>query len=176
MKSTKRLGLSLDHGRKIDYQWISCFHCFFKISFISLKWLFQKNPLCAENGDGWGDSRIKCLSVSISTFFHLAKFPHRTNIIHSWDSESFCKTASVNSAHQHFAWLAGLDFSTVRILLSKRIPCSAQWVKFQLVGVSLVSAHSHSASISLYIFLRLGGILTPSCTEKLSPWACPSPW
>ena len=34
--------------------------------------LLPKNPLYAENGDGWADSRTKCLGLVTNTFFALA--------------------------------------------------------------------------------------------------------
>lgn len=34
--------------------------------------LLPKNPLCAENGDGWGDVMTRCLVVSISAFLAIA--------------------------------------------------------------------------------------------------------
>lgn len=122
---------------------------------------------------------MKCVSVLIRTLFHLAKLPQRTKVIPSWESDIFCNTLSVNSAHQHFAWLAGFDASTVRIEFKSSTHCFAQFSRFpdtSPLTPLLKGEGSPSFSISLNIFLRLGGILTQSCTEKLNPWACHSQW
>jgi len=162
--------------RKERHKWlyhtISSCHCSINILFIFLKYPFHKNPRWAENGDGCADSNIKCLSLSISVFLFCANAHQSTNIIHSCESEIFCKTLSVKSAHQIFAWLAGFFASTVRILLSRSTHCLAQCMRLHESAVY----HGYSFFNSLYIFLRLGGILTHSWTEKLSPWACHSPW
>jgi len=154
------------------YHCISFFPCLSKMIFISRKWLFQRKPLCAENGEGCADSNIKCLLQSISAFFFWAKAHQRTKIIHSCEFDIFLSTASVKSSHQIFAWLAGFFSSTVRILLRSNTHCSAQCSKLP----EFPAYPGYSFAISLYMFLKLGGILTHSCTEKLSPWACHLPW
>ena len=150
--------------------------CFFPIhSRISLHWLkglLQKNPLSAEKGEGCADLRIKCLSVSMRLAFCCANAPRRMKTMPSFLSERVLMTASVKICHPISLWEFGLFFLTVKLALRRRIPCLARFSKFQLRGGSM----SRSAFSSLKIFLKEGGILIPSGTEKLSPWASPVPW
>jgi len=51
------------------------------------KGLLPKNQLYAEKGEGWADSTIKCLFVSIRFFLLLAKFHQSINTT----QEVFCE-------------------------------------------------------------------------------------
>ena len=75
--------------------------------------LLQKNPLLAENGEGWADLITKCLVVSINSSFCCANAHHRMKTNHSFSSESFLITASVKICHHASLWEFGVSFLTV---------------------------------------------------------------
>ena len=129
----------------VKFQLIGFFPIHSRISLNWLKGLLQKNPLSAEKGEGCADLRIKCLSVSMRLAFCCANAPRRMKTMPSFLSERVLMTASVKICHP--------------------ISCLARVSKFQLRGGSM----SRSAFNSLKIFLKEGGILIPSGTEKLSP-------
>ncbi len=62
---------------------------------------------------------------------------------------------------------------TVRQALSSRTPCLAHPTRWPWVGAVKPST---SVLNSLYMFRKLGGVVTPTLTLKQRPWACPGPW
>ena len=63
------------------------------------KMLVSRKPLCADNGDGWGDCKTKCLPVSINEAFSRAYFPHNIKTTPALRSETVLITALVNCSH-----------------------------------------------------------------------------
>jgi hypothetical protein len=79
---------------------------------------------------------------------------------------------SLSVLHISVEWLLAWWARTVSVAFSSSTPCSAHRVRLPEGGTGVPK----SCSISLKIFCSDGGNITPSCTEKLSPWACPGSW
>jgi len=154
------------------FQSIGSSHQSTNIELIAEKGLLPKNPLWAEKGDGWADSRTTCFSVSISLFLLRAKFPQKTKITCSFCSEIWWITKSVKFSHPIFSWLAGRHDCTLKIELRRNTPWSAQRVRFPCDQREIPRSWCNSWKI----LRKLGGIFTHFATEKLIPWACPGAW
>ena len=145
---------------------------FLRKLFVLENGLLPKKPLLLENGDGWVDSKIRCLGFVIRLFLLLAKLPQSINTTGSSLSFTFFMIASVKFCQPKFLWEAGLSFSTVKTEFSNSTPSFAQQVKSPLFDISIFK----SSFNSLYMFFSDGGNFTPLFTEKASPLASPTPW
>ena len=131
-----------------------------------------KNPLSAENGEGCGDLIIRCFDWSISEIFCWANAHRRIKTSPCFSLERTEITASVKRCRPASLWEFGESLRTVSPALRRKTPCSARFWRFHDTGGSI----SKSDFNSLKIFLREGGILMPSGTEKLNPCASHTPW
>lgn len=154
------------------YQEIDFFPHFSSCSLHLLKHLLPKNPLWADSGDGWADSSIRCLLVSMSGFLLRASLPQSIKTKWSEFALRYLMMFSVNISQPWPRWLPALWASTVRVLLSSNTPCFAQRVRSPELGMGAPV----SALISLKILRSDGGIAMSEWTEKARPFAWPGPW
>ena len=143
-----------------------------KKKFVFEKGCDPKNPLLAEYGDGWGLFKILCLLSSISKIFSCAFLPHKINTKFSFRELSEWSILSVNISQPLLECEEGLEDSTVKIVLSNKTPCFAQFERSPCWDGEIF----RSELSSLNIFCKEGGILFPISTEKLSPLAWFWPW
>ena len=127
------------------YHTISLRPCSFRNSLAFLKWPFPKKPLCAESGDGCGDSSTRCLVLSIMPLLLRASRPQSMKT--RWSHFSFkCLTvASVNCSQPLPRWLPARCASTVKTLLSNSTPCCCQLLRLPRG----LACEPYSSSISL---------------------------
>ena len=144
-----------------------------KYLFVLEKCLQPKKPELAENGEGWGAFKTRCLLASIKLSFSWANLPQRRKTRRSFLSDKVLMAALVSFSQPMSRWEAGLLARTVRIVLRSKTPCLAQLSKLPFV---LEIFTPRSLSISLKIFTSDGGGVMPFGTEKESPCACPLPW
>ena len=98
-----------------------------KKKFVFEKGCDPKNPLLAEYGDGWGLFKILCLLSSINKIFSCAFLPHKINTKFSFKELSDWSILSVNISQPLLECEEGLEDSTVKIVLSNKTPCFAQF-------------------------------------------------
>jgi len=118
------------------------------------KCLQPKNPLYEDKGDGWGALRIRCLELSIKVIFFCASLPQRIKTRFFFRELNSSIILFVKISHPLFLWLPGKDFSTVKIVLSSRMPCSDHDVRQPWLG----SDTFVSSTSSLNIFRNVAGI------------------
>jgi hypothetical protein len=98
-KNLKRITVVQNSDKSQNYQLIFDIPFLTKKSLVLENGLLPKNPLFAENGDGCGDSIIKCCGLVISFFLSLALFPHSINTTGFSLSFNFFITSSVKVCH-----------------------------------------------------------------------------
>ena len=84
-------------------------------------------PLDAENGLGWGASKIRCLGLCSMDFFILAGRPQRINTMGRSCSPRIRMAASVNSSQPIFRWELAAWARTVSTVFRSRTPCLAHF-------------------------------------------------
>ena len=134
--------------------------------------LLPKKPLYADNGDGCADSNTKWQEVSIKTFLFLASLPHRINTRCGLSRFRYSIVAVVKVSQPLPLCDFALCASTVNTVFNNSTPCFCHARKLP-PGLAWCPI---SASISLYILTRLGGIGCEFGTEKANPSAAPGVW
>ena len=134
----------------------------------------------ADKGEGWLACRMRCvaraslcdIACSIKARLRWACAP-QSRKTQGWASAATAAIrASVRASQPQPAWLAACAASTVRTVLSRSMPRSAQVCRQPWAG----GVRPRSRASSLRMLRRLGGMACPGGTEKARPWAWPGPW
>lgn len=143
-------------------------------SVLHLEKHLQFHHRAALSGDGWAFSITTCLCTSINAFFFRAKLPQskKTNRF-GWCEDKWAMTALVNYCQPQLAWELAQCAYTVSVAFNMSIPWPAQLCKYPWDGMVKPGM---SLCNYLYMFIRLGGGVTPGRTEKHKPCAWPGLW
>lgn len=125
-----------------------------------LGWLLKTQALL-----GWPDNCNPAVKA-------LACPPQRMNTMGCGRFTQARKTARVKSCQPQSLWLLGFPCSTVNTVFRRRTPCFAQGLRSPDCGMG----RPKSLFISLKMFFRDDGGVTPGPTLNARPFAWHGPW